>query len=70
MSDFGDFDEDDALDTEPPDPDQVARKLHRLRAAEGLEDRAWDDLDYSERGRRTQLMAVLLMWLRRQGALR
>lgn len=29
--DFGDFDADDALDTAPPDPTQVAYRIHRLR---------------------------------------
>jgi hypothetical protein len=28
---FGDFDADDALDTAPPDPTQVAYRIHRLR---------------------------------------
>lgn len=31
MSDFGDWEPDDALDHEPADPEQVAMRLHRLR---------------------------------------
>jgi hypothetical protein len=69
VSDFGDFDEDDAFDTEPADPEQVARRLHLLRLREGFEDVAWDDLSDDERGRIVQLIVVLLAWLRRQGSL-
>lgn len=68
MSDFGDFDDDDALDTEPADALQVARRLHLLRRREALEDDDWDDLDENERGVRVQIVAVLLAWLRRQGS--
>jgi len=42
MSEFGDFDPDDAADTEPADPEQVARKLHRLREDQGLEVGRWE----------------------------
>ena len=45
MSDFGDFDDDDALDTAPADPEQVARKLQRIRAEYGQETIRWEDLD-------------------------
>lgn len=31
MSDFGDFDVEDAFDREPADPEQVSFRLHRLR---------------------------------------
>jgi hypothetical protein len=67
---FGDFDTDDALDTEPADPEQVARRLQLLWLREGFEIVDWDALDDVERGRRITLAAVLLDWLRRQGALR
>ena len=50
---FGDFDDDDALDHEPADPIQVARKLRRLF------DRGLSDLEVA---------AAILVWLRRQGA--
>jgi len=69
MSDFGDFDPDDALDTEPADPEQVAAKLHRLRRDEGLDDgRDWDELPISERILFILIVTKLLDWLRRQGA--
>jgi hypothetical protein len=70
VSDFGDFDPDDALDTEPADPEQVARRLHALRRRDGFETIDWDDLDDGERGALVQIVAALLGWLRRQGALR
>jgi hypothetical protein len=54
MSDFGDFEDDDAFDTEPADPEQVARKLRALL------DRGLDDVGVA---------VLLLAWLRRQGAL-
>ena len=68
MTDFGDFDPDDALDTEPADPEQVARKLHRLRLNAGWEGTDWNNLDAVDRGELIQVMVVLLDWLRRQGA--
>lgn len=70
MSDFDDYEPDDAYDTEPADPEQVARKLHALRRREGLEAVDWDDLDTSERLLLVTLIARLLSWLRRQGSLR
>ena len=70
MSDFGDFDEDDALDHEPADPEQVARKLHRIREREGFEIVDWDHLEPGERLALVAIIARLLAWLRRQGALR
>lgn len=69
MSDFGDFTDDDALDTEPADPKQVARKIHRLRQREGFEITNWDDLPLGERGALIHIVAVLLAWLRREGSL-
>jgi len=68
MSDFGDFDDDDATDVAPADPEQVARKLHRLQVAEMLESRRWDDLDRSEQLRHILVIGRLLAWLRRQGS--
>jgi hypothetical protein len=65
---FGDFDEDDALDTEPADPEQVARRLHRLRMARGFEIGEWDRLGEPERGELIAIVAELLAWLRRQGS--
>ena len=68
MSDFGDFDDDDALDTAPADPEQVARKLHRIRREYGQETRTWDELDDGGRAVRIAVITLLLRWLRRQGA--
>ena len=68
MTEFGDFDPDDALDTEPADPEQVARKLHRYRQEDEPMLANWDELDAGERvliiGRITRLLA----WMKRQGA--
>lgn len=69
MSDFGDFDEDDAVDTAPADPEQVARKLHSVRRREGFEVQTWEDLRPADRGALIQIVVVLLEWLRRQGSL-
>jgi hypothetical protein len=68
VSGFGDFDADDAYDPEPADPEQVARKLHRYRLAEGLETVAWDDLDGAAQTVRVLILARLLAWLRRSGS--
>jgi hypothetical protein len=68
MSDFGDFDDDDAFGTEPADPLQVARKLHDLRRREGFEITDWNTLTEHDRGALVQIVTVLLAWLRRQGS--
>jgi hypothetical protein len=64
---FGDFDNDDAVDTAPPDPAQVARKLQRIRREYGQEVFEWDDLDDGGRAVRVAVVTLLLAWLRRQG---
>lgn len=69
MSTFGDFDPDDALDHEPADPEQVARKLHALRQEEGREQVDWEQLTDAERILLALIVARLLSWLRRQGSL-
>lgn len=69
MSTFGDFDPDDALDHEPADPEQVARKLHALRQEEGREQQDWEQLTDAERILLALIVARLLSWLRRQGSL-
>ena len=67
--DFGDFDPDDAFDpNEPPDPEQVAIKLHRLRYERSLESRRWDQLSINEQTVRIGVVIALLLWLRRQGS--
>jgi len=70
MSDFGDFDPDDAFDTEPADAEQVARKLHQYRQERERESVSWDDLSTAERLILVAIIAKLLDWLRRQGSLR
>lgn len=67
MSDFGDYTNDDAFDTAPADPEQVARRLHQLRQREGLDGADWDDLADTDRGRLVQIIVVLLAWGRRGG---
>ncbi len=69
MSDFGDFDDDDAFAHEPADAEQVARKLHQLRQREGLEGHSWDDLDLAQQTLLILIAAAVLRWLIRQGAL-
>lgn len=65
---FGDFDDEDAFDLEPADPEQVARKIHELRLRENLENVEWDRLDQWERAAIITVVVGLLAWLRRQGA--
>ena len=69
MTDFGDYETADAFDTEPADPEQVARKLQTLRVAEGLSTTNWDD-DLTDGAKLVRIVVVgrLLDWLRRQGA--
>ncbi len=64
MSTFGDFDDDDALDTAPADPEQVAIKLHELEGGR------WQNLTDEQQKARIAIMVLLVAWLRRQGALR
>ena len=72
--DFGDWDPLDSLDTEPPDPFQVAVKLQALRREADLSRRVdshdWDDLDADDREKLVAIMTKLIGWLRRQGAIR
>lgn len=68
MTGFGDFDPDDAVDTEPADPEQVAIRLHAIRRAQSFESQTWDQLSPAQRAVRIAIVAELLDWLRRQGA--
>jgi hypothetical protein len=72
MSNFGDFDDDDALDTEPADPVQVAIKLQDLRRRANLSRRVdrhdWDDLDDEDKAQLISIITALLTWMRRQGS--
>lgn len=65
---FGDFDVNDAYDTAPADPEQVARRLQRYRRDRGLDPAGWDDLTPAQRLLLIAVVADLLAWLRRQGA--
>ena len=64
MSVFGDFEDADAYDTAPADPEQVAIRLHQYEGG------VWDDLTADQRAARVQIIVRLFAWLRRQGALR
>lgn len=65
---FGDSGPDDAYTTgAPPDPEQVARRLHELRDDHGLEGRSWDGLNDRRRAVLVEIVAALLAWLARQG---
>lgn len=67
--DFGDYENDDAYDPSPPDPEQVAIKLHNLRRmSESLPE--WNSLTPTERFAAIAIMARLIIWLRRQGGIR
>jgi hypothetical protein len=65
---IGDYEPDDAYDREPPDPEQVAYKLHRLREAVDLLAGgslvSWDDLGTTERSTAFQQANGLVEWLR------
>ena len=68
MSDFGDWEEDDAFATEPADPEQVAIILHRLRRDEGLDDGfAWEELTPAQRAVLIIVMSRFIDLWRRQG---
>lgn len=68
MSDFGDFDDDDAFANEPPDPEQVTYKLHQLRieldvlaAGHGLP--TWDDLSGGEQDMALGIGALIVKYI-------
>jgi hypothetical protein len=69
MSDFGDYVNDDAFDTEPPDAYQVAKKIHRLRREYHRESVEWESLSDEERQLLVNIAMRLIHWLRRQGAI-
>jgi len=62
MTGFGDYEDADAFDTAPADPEQVARKLVELDGGD------WRDLDDEHQARRIAIVVALLAWLRRQGS--
>jgi len=66
-----DFELDDAYDTAPADPTQVAIRLHVYRIDGGLEPNVdWDDLELETRIMRVEVVARLLDWLRGSGVTR
>ena len=65
---FGDWEPADALDREPADAEQVARKLHAIRRTRDLEQVGWEQLAEPERAVLVAVVGALLAWLRRQGA--
>jgi hypothetical protein len=64
---FGDFDVDDALDTEPADPGQVARRLHRYRSLVerlvGRELEPYDELGPNERADLEYVGRAIVSWV-------
>ncbi|MDF2732658.1 MAG: hypothetical protein K0S92_1291 [Desertimonas sp.] len=71
MSDFGDIEPEDSYDVETVlDPEQVARRLQELRVEHGDELTPWDELSNEQKARRIAILAALIGWLRRQGAVR
>jgi hypothetical protein len=64
MSEFGDWEAEDSLDTEPADPEQVA-----ILYAE-LEGGRWEDFTPEQRAARVAIFVTLLARLRREGSLR
>jgi hypothetical protein len=69
VTDYGDYDPDDAYDTAAADPEQVARKLHALRLDVNLEPTValWGELSDQQRQRRIAVVVRFLEWWRRQG---
>jgi hypothetical protein len=68
VSTFGDFDADDALDHEPADPEQVARKLHLItRLTDELAGRTpdppYDDLTPEQQAQVAASGYFLVEWL-------
>lgn len=67
---FGDLEPDDVYDPSPPDPEQVARRLHRFRQARQLEASPWESLSVAQRLVLIAVVGELLDLLRREGSLR
>ncbi len=67
---FGASTADDAYDTAPPDPEQVARLLHAIRRDRGLEPDDWDDQVEERRALLVAIMGRLLARGQREGWVR
>lgn len=66
--DFGDIEDDDVFDTDTTiAPEQLARRLHRLRRHAGRESIDWHDLDEDERRALVEIATRLVEWLRKEG---
>ena len=69
---IGDYEAEDAFDREPPDPEQVAYKLHKLREAVDLLAGGslvtWDDLGTTEQATAFQQASGLVEWLQTHNA--
>lgn len=67
MSTFGDFEPDDAIDHEPPAPEQVAYRLHELRREidiiAGRDPGAWDELTADEQTLALSIGETIVRWL-------
>jgi len=70
VSDFGDFDNDDAFDTEPPDAEQVAIRFHKYRFELDNSHPTWDEMTPPQKALAIAIFVRLIDWLRRQGAIR
>jgi hypothetical protein len=70
MSDFGDLEDDDVVDTADADPEAVARLFYReARRLSGDDTRPlFDDLHEWERALVVFVFAALLLRLRREGS--
>jgi hypothetical protein len=67
VSDFGDWEPDDAIDHEPPAPEQIAYRLYELRQdVENLIGRPlpeWDELSADEQASIQSFGAFIVDWL-------
>jgi hypothetical protein len=70
VSDFGDHDAEDAYDTAPVDPEQLARRIEKYRRDHGLMVTQWEDLSPAGRLVRIAVAVDLLAWGRRSGFFR
>jgi hypothetical protein len=61
---FGDFEADDAIDTEPADPLQVAIRLRRLQRTD---EREWHELADNERAEPLEVGELIVDWIREHG---
>ena len=75
MSDFGDYEPEDAYSAEgEPDPLQMAIRYHRIREyladVSGQPFPRWEDLPDGERILAVSIFIDIVRWLQRQGTMR